>query len=183
MRKSFTYRLYPTQAQAAEMQRQLDVARELDNACLEERRDAYRRSGTTRTHYDQAAQLKEVRRLRPDVATVNFSLLQAVCRRVQRAFDAFFRRVKAGEKAGYPRFRSWQRWASITFPRYGDGCKLTGKTLYLQSVGQIKVKLHRPTEGVIKTVTLKRECGRWYAIFSSDLGDVQPAPSPRPATV
>src|SRR5712692_4668171 len=170
MRKSFTYRLYPTQAQAVEMQRQLDVARELYNACLEERREAYRRAGKTLTYYDQATQLKDVRLLCPDVATVNFSMLQAVCRRVQRSFDAFFRRIKAGEKAGYPRFRSWQRWASITFPRYGDGCKLTGKTLYLQRspevTPQIKVKLHRPTEGAIKTVTLKRECGTWYVVFS-----------------
>jgi putative transposase len=111
--------------------------------------------------------------------------LQATCRRVQRSFDSFFRRVKAGETPGYPRFRSARRWDSITFPSYGDGCKLNGKLLYLQGIGQIKVKPHRPTEGTIKTVTLKRSCGNWYVVFSCDLGDdtqrIPAEPSTTPA--
>src|SRR5579864_5971446 len=135
MRKTYVYRLYPTAAQAVEMQRQLDVARELYNACLEERRACYRATGKGLTYYDQANQLKAIRQVRPDVAAVNFSMLQAVCRRVHLSFEGFFRRVKAGQKAGYPRFKSRDRWDSITFPSYGDGCKLTGTRLYLQNIG------------------------------------------------
>jgi putative transposase len=110
------------------------------------------------------------------VAGVNFSMLQAVCRRAQRTFDAFFRRVKAGEGAGYPRFKSRARWDSITFPRYGDGCKLTGDRLYIQGVGALKVKLHRPLGGMIKTVTIKRCCGQWYVVLTCDV-EAHPLPA------
>src|SRR5712692_5653795 len=136
--KAFVYRLYPTRAQAAEMQRQLDVARELYNACLEERREAWKR-GVSRTYYDQANQLREIRQLRPDVASVNSSMLQAVCRRAERSYEAFYRRCKRGEKPGYPRYQGRDRFDSITFPSYGDGCKLDDRQ-YLQGVGRVKVK-------------------------------------------
>jgi len=173
--KAFSYRLYPTNAQARAMQRQLDVARELYNACLEERREAWKHA-VSRTYYDQATQLKDLRLLCPDVASVNFSMLQAVCRRAQRSYEAFYRRCQAGEKSGSPRFKGRDRFDSITFPRYGDGCKLTAR-LYLQGVGDIKIKLHRPTDGAIKTVTLKREGHQWFALLVCD------APThPLPAT-
>ena len=181
MRKAFVYRLYPTETQALAAQGQLALACELYNACLEERREAYRRAGKSLGYYDQANQLKDLRRIRPDLGLLNFSMLQATCRRVQRSFENFFRRVKAGEAPGYPRFRSARRWDSITFPSYGDGCKVAGSLLYLQGIGRIKVKLHRPIEGTIKTVTLKRSCGKWYVVFSCDMGDTVPAPSTAPA--
>jgi putative transposase len=86
-----------------------------------------------------------------------------VLRHVDKTFNAFFERVQNGQTPGYPRFRPASRYDSITFPAYGDGCKLldNGK-LRLQGVGAVKVKLHRPIEGKIKTVTAKREAGRWY---------------------
>jgi putative transposase len=181
MRKAFVYRLYPTTQQAQALTGQLALACELYNACLEERREAYRRAGKTLTYYDQANQLKAIRQIRPEVAALNFSMLQATCRRVQRAFDAFFRRLKAGQKPGYPRFRSVRRFDSITFPSYGDGCRLTGNRLYVQGIGSLKVKLHRAVEGTIKTVTLKRSAGKWYVCCSADLGDVQPTSATGPA--
>ena len=81
--------------------------------------------------------------------------------------------MKRGEKPGFPRYRSARRYDSITFPSYGDGCRLldNGK-LRIQGAGHIKVKLHRPVEGAIKTVTIKREAGRWYAFFSVDAGGI-----------
>jgi putative transposase len=176
VKRAYVYRLYPTAEQARAAQRQLDVARELYNACLEERREAYRLAGVTLNYYSQANQLKAIRQDRPDVAGVNFSMLQAVCRCAQRTFDAFFRRVKAGEGAGYPRFKSRARWDSITFPSYGDGCKLKGDRLYIQGVGMLKVKLHRAVGGTIKMVTLKRSCGKWYVVLSCDV-EAQPLPA------
>jgi putative transposase len=176
MKRAYLYRLYPTTEQAAEIQRQLDVARELYNACLEECREAYKATGKSLTYYDQANQIKAIRQDRPDMASVNYSLLQAVCRRAQRAFDAFFRRVKAGQKPGYPRFKSYHRFHSITFPAYGDGCKLTGKRLYVQGIGAVKVKLHRAVQGAVKTVTLKRSCGKWYVVLTCEV-EVQPLPA------
>jgi putative transposase len=132
--------------------------------------------GMRLNYYSQANQLKDIRRDRPDIAAVNFSMLQAVCRRAQRSFEAFFRRVNAGQEPGYPRFKSRSRWDSVTFPSYGDGCKLKSDWLYIQRVGTLKVKLHRPTVGTIKTVTLKRSCGKWYVVLTCDV-EVIPLPA------
>jgi putative transposase len=104
-------------------------------------------------------------------------MLQAICRRAQRAYDNFFRRVKAGQPAGFPRFKSKVRFNSITFPSYGDGCKLSDTRLYIQGVGTLKVKLHRPVGGAIKTVTLKRVGTRWYVVLVCEVPVV-----PLPAT-
>jgi putative transposase len=101
-------------------------------------------------------------------------------RRLDKAFAAFFRRVKAGEQPGYPRFKGRDRFDSIEFPAYGDGIKLIDGELRIQQVGMVRIKRHRPIEGKIKTVTLKREAGKWYAVFSCDLGDVAVEPSAHP---
>jgi putative transposase len=168
MKKAYVYRLYPSDEQAALLQQQLDVAREVYNACLLERREAYRMAGVTLNYYAQANQLKAIRQDRPDVASVNFSMLQAICRRAQRTYESFFRRVKAGQPAGFPRFKSYLRFNSVTFPSYGDGCKLTDNRLYIQGVGTLKVKLHRPVGGPIKTVALKRVGLRWYVVVTCE---------------
>src|SRR5215831_4260884 len=164
MRKTYRYRLYPTAPQATALEAQLGEACRLYNAALQERRDAYQRCGVSLHYYDQANQLKAIR-AEGACELANFSACQDVLRRVEKTFKAFFRRVKNGEKAGYPRFKSRRRFDSYTFPSYGDGCRLTDARLYLQGVGHIKVKLHRPVDGVIKTITVKRECGKWYACF------------------
>ncbi len=176
MRRSYKYRLYLSDKQAASAQAQLDVARELYNACLEERRACYRATGKSLTYYDQANQLKAIRHECPDVATANYSMLQAVCRRAQRTFENFYRRARAGQKGGFPRFKGDHRFDSITFPAYGDGCKLTDARLKLHGIGAVKVKLHRPVEGTIKTVTLKREVGTWYGVFSCEV-EATPLPA------
>jgi putative transposase len=176
VKKAYLYRLYPTADQARALQQQLDVAREVYNACLLERREAYRLAGVTLNYYAQANQLKGIRRDRPDIAAVNFSMLQAICRRAQRAYDSFFRRLKAGQPAGFPRFKSYLRFNSVTFPRYGDGCKLRDNRLYIQGVGVLKVKLHRARGGTIKTVTLKRVERRWYVILTCEVA-VLPLPA------
>jgi putative transposase len=176
MKKAYVYRLYPTDEQGHALQRQLDVARELYNACLLERREAYRLAGLSLNYYAQANQLKDIRRDRADIAALNFSMLQAICRRAQRAYENFFRRVKAGQPAGFPRFKSYLRFNSITFPSYGDGCKLRDNRLYVQGVGILKFKLHRPAGGPIKTVTLKRVGERWYVVLVCEV-DVVPLPA------
>lgn len=175
MRKTFKYRLYPMDSQAKALEHQLEEARCLYNAALKERRDAYRICHESINYYDQAAQLKEIRDA-GDLELANFSCAQDIVRRADKAFQAFFRRVKNGEPPGFPRFKSRDRFDSFTFPAYGDGCRLldNGK-LRVQGVGQIKVKLHREIEGKIKTVTLKREADRWYACFSVEC-EARPLP-------
>jgi len=166
LRKTFKYRLYPNKEQSAALEHQLSEARSLYNAALQERRDAWRMQRVSRNYYDQANQLKEIRGA-GNLGLANFSACQDVLRRVDKTFRAFFRRIKAGEKAGYPRFKPRDRFDSFTFPAWGDGCHLTeyGR-LKVQGVGIIKLKMHRPIAGEIKTLTLKRDAGKWYACLS-----------------
>src|SRR5262249_52195 len=105
MRKTYKYRLYPTDAQAQALDAQLGEAWRLYNAALQERRDAYHLTGTSLNYYDQANQLKAIR-AEGACELANFSACQDVLRRVDKTFKAFFRRVQNGEKAGYPRFKS-----------------------------------------------------------------------------
>src|SRR5262245_12665271 len=177
IKKNFKYRLYPTDAQIVALDGQLAEACRLYNAAVQERRDAYRISHKSINYCDQANQLKEIRAA-GDLVLANFSCCQDVSRRVDKAFNAFFGRVQNGQKPGYPRFRPAGRYDSITFPNYGDGCKMLdyGK-LRLQGVGAVKIKRHRPIEGRTKTVTIKREAGRWYAVLS-----VECEPKPLPAS-
>ena len=169
MRKTFRYRLYPVKAQAQTLEQQLREGCKLYNAALQERRDAWKLAGKSINYYDQANQLKEIR-AEELIGLANFSCCQDILRRVDKTYKAFFGRIKRGDKAGFPRFKPNQRFDSITFPSYGDGVRLlpSGK-LRVQGVGVLKVKLHRPVDGKIKTVTLKREAGKWYVCFSVEV--------------
>ena len=176
MRKAFLYRIYPNQVQSDKLDNLLGVARNIYNAALQERRDAYKMQGISLNYFDQAGELKELRDLFPDIANLNCSATQDMLRRLDKSFKAFFRRVKSGEEeVGYPRFKGRNRFNSITFPTYGDGVKIKDGRLYIQNAGLIKIKLHRSLEGKINTVTIKRECDKWYAVFSN-MVDVMPLP-------
>jgi len=177
VRHTYKYRLYPTRVQAAALHGQVDEACRLYNAALDERRSAWRMNRIDLRYLDQANQLKAIRAA-GDVGVANFSACQDVLRRVDKTFAAFFRRIKAGEKPGYPRFRSRARYDSLTWPSWGDGCALrpSGR-LYLQGVGDVKVKWHRPLAGQVKTVTTKREAGHWYVCFSVEVPEPEPLPA------
>jgi putative transposase len=79
--------------------------------------------------------------------------------------QAFFRRVMQGEKPGYPRFKSGDRYDSFSYPQ--GGFEIINKRLHLSKIGHIKLKLHREMKGTIKTCTIKREGEQWYAIFTT----------------
>jgi putative transposase len=100
-------------------------------------------------------------------------VLQDALHRVDKAFAAFFRRHKAGQTPGYPRFRSRRRYDSLTYPQ--AGFTVNGQRLAVSRIGVLRMKLHRPIEGHIKTLSVKREAGRWFAVFSCE---VEPVPLP-----
>jgi putative transposase len=178
VRKTYKYRLYPTKKQAALLDDQLAEACRLYNAAVQERRDAWKMRKTAITYFTQCKQLRDIR-FSGGLHLANYHACQDVLRRVERTFHAFFRRIKAGQKAGYPRFKPQSRFHSYTFPAYGNGCKLRdNKKLYIMGVGEIKVKLHRDIIGDIKTVTLTKSCGKWYVCFSV----IIPCPDPLPGT-
>ncbi len=128
----------------------LGTHRRLYNLALRDRRDSYEGEGRSVSYGEQSARYKESRKVLPSLCALNFSSAQATLRRLDKAFKAFFRRVKAGQCPGYPRFKGEDRFRSVEFPSYGDGCKLKDNgRLYLQRIGHIKVKLHRAIEGTI----------------------------------
>lgn len=172
-KRTFRYRLYPTAAQRDVLDEQLRICCELYNSALQERRDAWRMVRVSIGFRQQSAQLPSIKVERPDVAAVYSQVLQDVLHRVDKAFSAFFRRVRRGERAGFPRFRTARRFDSLTYPQLGFS--VDGRHLHVSKIGAVKVKLHRAIDGTIKTLTIKREAGKWYACFSVE---VEPAPLP-----
>ncbi|HEV2459276.1 MAG TPA: transposase [Ktedonobacterales bacterium] len=161
-RKAFKYRLYPTAEQERTLAEMLETHRRLYNRALAERKTAWEERQESVSYGMQSAHLKDERTTNAFLARTNFSSCQATLRRLDRAFQAFFRRVKAGETPGYPRFKGRNRFDTVEFPSYGDGCKLEGTLVYFQHIGRVKIKLHRPVEGTIKTISFKQR-SRWLA--------------------
>jgi putative transposase len=165
MLKTYKYRIYPSRAQVAKLDATLGLCCELYNAALQERRDAYRLCGKSISYTDQQNQLPDIKEIRTDLNRVHSQVLQEVLKRLEKAFDAFFRRVRDGEKPGFPRFRARSRYDSFTFSQSGFAIE-HGK-LRLSKIGRVKIKLHRPIEGKIKTLTITRtSTGKWFACFS-----------------
>ncbi len=178
MRRAYVFRLRPTARQHITLAACLDGHRELYNAALQERRDAWSHSKTRIGYGDQSAQLTEIRGARPDQAVWSFSSQQATLRRLNKAFTGFFCRVKTGQKAGYPRFKGAARFDSVEWPKDGDGARWhrDQNRVYLQGIGTVKVSVHRKVEGRVKTIQIKRQGRRWVLVLSCD--DVPTSPLP-----
>lgn len=181
VRRSFKFLLRPTARQSDALRVMLDDHRALYNAALQERRDAWRMRRVSVRYGDQSAQLKDIRRVDPDgQGRWSFSSQQATLRRLNRAFGAFFRRVRAGKAPGFPRFKGAGWFDTVEWPTDRDGCRWDSvvgeQRVYLQGVGHVRVHQHRPIDGRVKTISVKREGRRWYVIVSCD--DVPAAPLP-----
>ena len=169
MRKTYKYRIYPTKETEQKLYWTLTRCRELYNAALSERKDAYKYAGKSISYSDQQNDLPEIKsEIREEYQDIAAHVLQDVLRRLSKAFDAFFRRCKNGEHPGYPRFQGRNRYVSFTYPD-GAGWKFDGQCLHLAKLGKARVRLHRPLEGKIKTVTIKREVNEWYVAFSCEV--------------
>ncbi|MGI5226771.1 RNA-guided endonuclease InsQ/TnpB family protein [Actinoallomurus sp. CA-142502] len=176
MRRSFKFLLRPTGKQVAALTRCLDDHRELYNAALEHRRTAYRRAGVRVRYGDQSAELKHIRAGDPDgQGRWSFSSQQATLRRLDKAFRAFFDRLKAGRTPGFPRFKGRGWFDTVEWPKDGDGCRWdsqphhpTATYVRLQGVGHVRVHRHRRVLGTVKTISVKREGARWFVVLSCD---------------
>ena len=166
--KTFKFRLYPTRAQRVAMNESLDACRWVYNKTLEVRRDAWQERQEPLSLYDTNKLLTQWKQEHPGLFNAYSQCLQNAQVRVDLALKAFFRRVKAGEKPGYPRFRGANRYDSFTYPQSGFG--LDNK-LHLSRIGSVKIRIHRPIEGKVKTLTIRRDClGNWWATFSCEYG-------------
>jgi putative transposase len=179
IRKTYKYRLAPTPAQEMVLEEVLWRCRELYNAGLEERKTAWEKCGVSVTFALQSAQLPSIKDARPEYRDINAQVLQDVLHRLDKTYQAFFRRVKAGEKPGYPRFHGRDRYSSFTYPQVGEhgGATLDGGLLHLSKIGRIPIRLHRPLEGTPKTITISREADGWYACISCADVPVQSLPT------
>jgi len=163
MIKTYKFRIYPTTAQVEKMEKTLGTCRFLYNDCLADRKNAYERTGITVGYYDQQYELKN-----REGINIHSKVAQDVLRRLQKAYDSFFRRVKNGDDPGYPRFQGYDRYNSFTYSQSGFKILDNGK-LRLSKIGDLKLIQHREIEGKIKTITVKREGNQWYASFSTEL--------------
>lgn len=181
VRRNYAYRIYPTRWQQGELDRQLRLCCDIWNAALEHRTRMWRDHHQSIGFVEQSRQLTEARRELPWLATMNALAQHEVLRRLDRAFQAFFRRTKAGESPGYPRYRSFARFDSITWAKHRDGCRAEhGKRLYLQGVGPVKVRWHRPIPATARVtqVSVQRRASGWYTVLCLEL----PAPATLPPT-
>jgi putative transposase len=176
MRQAFLYRLYPSKAQARLLDSTLETCRRFYNDCLHERKQAWQEERRTVGKVEQLRRVKERKATNPWAKNVHSHVLQTVVQDLDKAFDAFFRRVKAGEEPGYPRFKGRQRWRSFGLKEYGNGFKLDGRRLRLSGIGRLRVRWHRPLEGQMKTVRISKKAGKWYASFSCVLDTPVPLP-------
>src|SRR5262249_20079681 len=125
-----------------------------------------RGQGIGATYYQQATELPDLKAACPEYGEVHSQVLQDVLRRVDKTYQAFFRRIANGETPGHPRFQGQSRYHSFTFPQYGNGAVLDGAVLSLSKIGRILVRIHRPLAGTPKTVTISKEADGWYVSFS-----------------
>jgi len=167
MRRTFQYRAIINKQTETNCLQWLEICRTLYNLALEQKINIYRQYCKSISCITQQAQLPGLKQEFPEFKIAS-QVLQDVLQRLNRAFDAFFRRCKnVGEKSGFPRFRGKDRYDSFTLKQ--AGWKIEGRYLYISGVGKFKLFLSRPIEGDIKTITIRRtSSGKWFVCFSCD---------------
>jgi putative transposase len=181
-RKTYKEKLRPTPAQERALDEVLWRCRELYNTALEQRKIAWERCHVSLSQYDQEAELKTIRAVFTEYAAIHSHVLQDVLARLERAYRDFFRRVKAGEKPRYTRFKGKTRYRSFTFKEFGNGARLENGSLLLSKIGRIRVHWSRPIEGTPKTITVSREADGWHVAISCAEVPIQPLPLTRQET-
>jgi len=168
----YKYRLYPSKQQETQLQRHLDICKDVHNALLHH----CRHSPRLPSQYTLNKLLPTLKQEHPEYADVHSQVLQNTSKRIRDAYHVFFARRDAGLKAGRPRFKSSGRYKSITYPQ--SGFKVEGDTLNLSKIGSIRIRLHRPIRGDVKTLTVKRlPSGKWFAVFCCEV-EAQPGEKP-----
>jgi putative transposase len=180
MMRAYRYRLHPTAAQATTLDVWLWRCRQLYNAALEQRRDAYRKTGCSLSRYAQCKDLTELRAADGEFSSVPAVVLRSALCRLQRAFDGFFRRMKRGEKPGYPRFKGRGHYDSFVFgngiPFHTDGAGRSARVC-IPKLGPVRFNRYRPIGGAIRTATIRFDGRKWWVSFACDVGEA-PAKAP-----
>lgn len=176
MFKAFVFRLYPSRSQQRRLEAVRETCRHFYNDLLRQRKDAYELHGVSITKAEQFRRVKVEKDTSPYAADVHSHILQNVVADLDKAFQAFFRRLKAGEKPGYPRFKGKNRFAGFGFKEYGNGFKVDGRRLKLSGIGRLAVRWHRKVEGKIKTARIYCRAGKWFVSFACEVEKPEPLP-------
>ena len=175
VRKAFQFRLHPTKKQARLLEMHLAQCRGLYNELLSQRKLAYEELDISLTKYQQLMFLPELKKEQVGLDQIHSQVLQNVVDRLDKSFKNFFRRCKTGEKPGFPRFRGKHRYDSFCFPQ--SGFAVIGNELRLSKIGHIRIKMHRPIQGEVKTCTIRRNAaGKWDVSLSCEV-KAKPLPS------
>ena len=174
--KTFKYRLYPSPAQGRLLEETVETCRRWYNTCLGERKNAWEQEHRTVGKYEQLRKVMVYRKENEYAGKLHSHILQVVVQDLDKTFSAFFRRVQAKEKAGYPRFKGANRFDSFGLKEYGNGFCIDGRRLKLSGIGRMRVRWHRPLEGKVKTVRICRQAGQWYACFACEVEEQPPLP-------
>jgi putative transposase len=167
MRKTFKFRIYPNKAQEKLLEKQLWLCRFLWNELLDIRKKYYLWSKKSASKIEMQNLIPEMKLLYPELKTVHSQVLQNINNKLDESFQAFFRRIKNGETAGFPRFKGKNRLSSICYTQ--SGVSIENGRLVLSKIGSIKIVQHREILGKIKTTTIKKSStGKWYVCFSCD---------------
>jgi putative transposase len=180
--KTFKYRLKLTPEQEQKLEGVLALCWQLYNTGLEQRIAAWQRRHVSLARFEQEAELKDIHATFPEYEAIHSHVLQDVLARLDKTYQAFFRRVQRGEKAGFPRFNGKNRYHFFTYKEYGNGARLDNGFLVLSKIGRITVRWSRPLLGTPKTVTISREADGYFVCFSSADVPVHPLPSTRQET-
>lgn len=174
MLRVFEFKLEPTRSQSRRLNETLESCRHVYNWAVEDRTNLWQYARCPTNFYDQSRYLVNLKKERPELQDCHVYLLQTAIKRVDLAFQAFFRRVRAGERPGYPKFRGRNRYGSFSFKEEGNGFGLDGKRLRLSKIGRVRIRLHRKLEGEIRTCTVKKREDGWFALFVVETENPKP---------
>lgn len=166
MRKAFQYKAKMSPSVERNAFDWLRLCRQLYNAALEQRIDAYKRYGKSVPRYMQDKELPKLKIELPEYKNVDAQTLQDVLEKLDKTYQSFFRRIKRGEKAGFPRFKGLDRYNSFKLKQ--TSWSLNGNELVIRNIGTLRLFLSRPILGDIKTVTIKHTSNGWFVSFSCD---------------
>jgi len=174
--KSFSYRLYPSKSQRSRLEAVKETCRHFWNDCLRERKDAYELRGETITKAMQLRKVKVEKDTSPYAEGIHSHVLQVVVADLDKAFQAFFRRLKAGQNPGYPRFKGRHRFHGFGLKELNNGFKIDRRRLKLTGIGRIAVRWHREIQGKIKTCRITCKANKWYVSFACEVEKPEPLP-------
>lgn len=170
MIRTYRYPLKPSKEQAATLESWRVACQQLYNGALQERRDAWKRAKVSIGYNDQTKSLTELRKADAEWQAVPALVARSALARIDRAFSAFFRRVKTGDKPGFPRFKSRAQYGSIGI----GNATIKDSKVNVPKLGPVPFFEYRALRGTVKNVELRKEPDGWFVCIQSDLG---PAPA------